>query len=260
MRKVTTNRTNGTRKRTGGTGRVDKKAGRNRSSPAKNGMMRIKVVATDGAGNGMVVEREVTWDTTKPTITNNFKEMPDPLTRPFAVTGSVDDAGSPTSLISWKFTITNWETKEVVKTVTGQGNPQGGVFAEINPAEYPYGQYTIAIEAVDLAGNTAVSQTTRYMDAVPPQLLSCTPVLDGRTLRIYVIVSDNSLRQVSAHWTILSSPMEGGRTEFGGAVNINEVHSLGITGLIKGLYTFELYFTDWAGNASTPHYFSVLVS
>lgn len=253
-----------------GTGPLDNALVLSRTMP-ESGIHTIEITVTDSKGNTAVARQEVKVDS-KAAWVNNIAIATDyPLgayhNRPFKVVGDLKDADTPLDQVSWKVTMTNTKTGAVQVVATGMGNPQNRVFATINPADYPSGLYSFAIETEDIAGNKGRTQGhTERMDGHPPVVTrvenaSLIKSARGYILKVFVEgMDDTGLSLVGVEY--FASRDGSGKGEGARSYDWPEKSGsswLGMEFRPAQTVTIRPYVVDKAGNKTYGDAFTVII-
>ena len=188
----------------------------------------VTVTAFDNAGNSTVSSFNLTVDTIAPILSSDDLATRDSSP---SLTGTIDDPSAELTIVV---------NGQVVAHIV-DGNAWEVVAGTFGPL--PDGEYAIQANAVDLAGNMAVSDATLLIDSVAPIIgmpdvvtNEVAPLLEGsiddETAVVTVTVDDQSFTaSVSGATWVLDAPID--------------------PPLGEGTYTVSIDATDLAGNAGT---------
>jgi parallel beta-helix repeat protein len=194
----------------------------------------IQITAEDLAGNFNVSWYTFTIDSTKPEIMLNS-----PINNSIIVPGTI-----------LNLSIVDPNIMQVEYSVNGGGfTPLSDPF-DISTAGWSEGDYTIVVNAVDLAGNTNSSMYFFTLDATLPEIFLNTPlnnsiIQDGTTLDFSI--TDTHLDQVT--YSVNGGP----ETPLSDPFDIS-------SGLNEGGNTIQITALDEAGNSNTSWYFFTIDS
>ena len=183
------------------------------------GTNRIKIIATDKAGNSKTIEKIVIFDSTAPVI--NLDYFPAQLMQ-----GSVTVSGTVTDATGIR--------QVVINGVTVTAGEDGAFSKEIFLEE---GLNTIGIVATDIAGNvTELSKTVNYDKTTPDVEINYPALTNESTITVRGTATDNDgLAKVTVNGIEVS-------------VAENGTFKQDISGLVEGNNTIAVIATDVAGN------------
>jgi parallel beta-helix repeat protein len=195
----------------------------------------IQITAEDLAGNINVSWYAFTIDSTKPEIMLNS-----PVNNSIIMPGTLLD-----------LLIVDTNIMQVEYSVNGGGfTPLSDPF-DISTTGWPEGDYSIVVNAVDLAGNTNSSMYFFTLDSTLPEIFLNTPlnnsiIQDGTILNF--TITDVYLDQVTYS-------VNGGPDTL-----LPDPFDLSTSGWMDGDYTVQITSLDEAGNSNTSWYFFTIDS
>ena len=229
----------------------------------------IRVTAEDYAGNTVSAEREIKIDTTRPRIEVTYDKN-DPANGryyngdrtatvrvyernfdPDAISFSFARNGAPTPVISgWTRSSEAGESDNAVNTCTVTFRSDG--------------DYAFTLEATDLAGNRSeYGRTDEFtIDKTAPEMSVSFEGGSARNGRYYkegrtavVTVKEHNFREAEFNAAITAMLNGAGITKpsIGSWSHNGDTHTLRIRFDEDGDYSFDLAYTDLAGNSASPY-------
>ena len=225
-----------------------------RFDEASDGLHRLRIKASDRAGNTTEVSFTFTVDSTSPQVSINAPEAGAFLKKEDSI--SVSSTVAETNLDTFLLEFGLGAPPEVFVPLAGGSElEQRDFLTDWEVSEFPDGLYTLRLSAIDLAGNRSETSRVVTLDGTPPVLAIDVPAEGTFVSEIQPVLGTATDDHLEI-WTLAVAP--GGEaqafqfTELSRAtipVESAQLHE-GFT-LQDGTYTLRLLASDIAGNKST---------
>ena len=200
----------------------------------------VTASGADAAGNVTTTSQTAVLDTTPPAL----------LLDPMAVDNNVtpDISGSTDALAGSTVTVAVTDSTGSTQTFTAIVQPDGTFSAQV-PAPLAEGQYEVAVQVSDGAGNVATNSQTATVDTQPPALTLAAQTTGNDTTPQ---ISGSTDAPVNSTVTITVTDNSGNTQQFNATVQADGSFSAPVPAtMAEGQYTVSAQVADAAGNIAS---------
>lgn len=218
------------------------------------GYYRVKVVATDNAGNQRQKYNDILVDTTKPSVNVETPVNGANMPEAFTVGGVASDVHTAVSEVKYTVTQIDGLGGNYVATVAN-GTANGTDSWEFDVSGLTTGYYRLKVQAFDMEGNWRYDYNDVFVDASKPVVQIDTPtngsILISGDVVVSGVASDAETSVTEVKYTVTQIDSLGGSyvaTIASGTAAGTTNWTFGVAGLADGFYRLKVQAFDEAGN------------